>query len=288
MLSERATFSREVGQGLAADELPAYAPMLTAFHTAHAEELRAMLADLPLAPGDRVIDLACGDGVYAVWLAELVGPAGAVTAVDLSPAFLDLAAAAAAASPAGGRIALRQADAYSLPFPDGAFDLAWCAQSMFSLPDPVGALRELRRVTRPGGAVAVLENDLLHQMILPLPPDLELAVRGAHLASLEAGNPDQLAIGRDLRALFAEAGIPDCRVTPYSTARHAPLAPDEEAYLRWQLADLRDRARPHLDSEQWHAFDELTDPGSEAFMLRRPDFVVTYLDLVAVGVCPEG
>lgn len=288
MPSEQVMFAREVGQGLAADELPAYAPMLTAFHTAHARELQAMVADLPLRPGDRVLDLACGDGAYAVWLAERVGPEGRVTAVDLSPAFLELAAAAAAASPVGDRIELRQGDAYNLPFPDASFDLAWCAQSMFSLPDPVGALRELRRVTRPGGVVAVLENDLLHQMILPLPPDLELAVRQAHLAALEANNPEQLAIGRDLRTFFAAAGMPECRVTPYSTSRHAPLGPDEEQYLRWQLADLRDRARPFLDAAMACALDELADPASDAFLLRRPDFVVTYLDLVAVGVRPQG
>lgn len=283
MSSERTRRSREPGPGPAADELPSYAPMLAAFHRAHARELRAMLADLPLRPGDRVLDLACGDGSYAVWLAELVGPAGAVSAVDLSPAFLELAAAAAAASPAGARVELRRADAYALPFPDGGFDLAWCAQSLFSLPDPVGALRELRRVTRPGGTVAVLEHDLLHQMVLPLPPELELAVRQAQLASMGAGNPEQGAIGRDLRALFAAAGMPGCRLRPYSTARHAPLGPDEEAFLRWQLADLRDRSRPHLDAAQRLALDELVDPGSPAFLLRRPDFAVTYLDLVAVA-----
>lgn len=284
MSSETVRFAREVGRGLSGEELPAYAPMLAALHSAHADELRAMVTDLPLRRGDRVIDLACGDGAYAVWLAERVGPEGAVVAVDLSPAFLELARSAAAASPFGGCIELREADAYALPFADGSFDLAWCAQSMFSLPDPVGALRELRRVTRPGGAVAVLENDLLHQMILPLPPDLELAVRQAHLDSLETSNPEQLAVGRDLRTLFADAGLPDCRLTPYSTARHAPLAPDEEVYLRWQLADLRERALPHLGAEHWAAFDALTDAESEEFLLRRPDFVVTYVDLVAVAV----
>ena len=283
MAPESVAFGREAGRGLPDEALPAYAPMLAAYHRAHEPELRAMVADLPLRPGDRVLDLACGDGVYCCWLAERVGPEGQVVGVDLSPAYLELARRTAARSPHGERVSLRLADAYALPFADGSFDLAWCAQSMFSLPDPAGALRELRRVTRPGGLVAVFENDLLHPMVLPWPADLELAVRAAQLTALEADNPAQLAVGRDLCALFGEAGLADCRLRPYSTARHAPLSADELTYLEWYLGDVRARARDHLGPEARGAFDALTDPASERYMLRRPDFVVTYLDLVAVG-----
>lgn len=284
MASERVAFGREAGRGLPDEALPAYAPMLAAYHRAHEPELRAMIADLPLRPGERVLDLACGDGAYCCWLAERVGPAGEVVGVDLSPAYLELARRTVARSPHGAAVSLRLADAYALPFADGSFDLAWCAQSMFSLPDPTGALRELRRVTRPGGLVAVLECDLLHPMVLPWPAELELAVRAAQLAALRADGPAQAAVGRDLRALFGEAGLADCRVQPYSAARHAPLSDDETTYLAWYLDDVRARARPHLDPAARAAFDALTDPASEAYMLRQPDFVVTYLDLVVVGV----
>lgn len=291
MIETNVEFPREVGRGLTDEALPAYAPMLTAYHRAHAPELRAMIADLPLRPGDHVLDLACGDGVYSCWIAERLGDAGRVVGVDLAPAYLELARHTAERSPAGARISLRLADAYALPFADDSFDLCWCAQSMFSLPDPVGALRELRRVTRPGGAVAVFENDLLHPMVLPWPADLELTVRAAQLAALEADKPEQLAIGRDLCTLFGEAGLDGCRVRPYSTARHAPLEADEEDYLDWYLDDVRARARPHLARAALDAFDALTDRESADYMLRQPDFVVTYLDLVAVGakagqVCP--
>jgi hypothetical protein len=91
-------------------------------------------------------------------------------------------------------------------------------------------------------------------------------------------------VGRDLCALFAQAGLEDCRVTPYSTARQAPLAPDEERYLQWHLADLRGRAGPQLDAASREQFDALLDPASERYMLRRPEFTVTYLDLLAVAV----
>lgn len=283
MVPEIAEFGREAGRGLPAAELPAYAPMLAAYHRAHEPELRAVIADLPLRHGDRVLDLACGDGAYSCWLAERVGPGGEVVGVDLAPAYLALARAAAAAAPVGARVRFELADAYALPFADDSFDLAWCAQSMFSLPDPLGALRELWRVTRPGGSVAVFENDLLHPMILPWPADLELAVRGAHYAALDGSRGEQPAVGRDLRSLFGEAGLVACRVRPYSVTRQAPLAADEATYLAWYLADMRAHARKGLAPAALAAFDALTDPASAQFMLGRPDFAVTYLDLLAVG-----
>jgi SAM-dependent methyltransferase len=72
-------------------KLPAYAPTLLAYHRAFERELRGLIAGLPLRRGDRVLDLACGDGVYARWLAERLGSSGRVVAVDRSAAFFVLA-----------------------------------------------------------------------------------------------------------------------------------------------------------------------------------------------------
>jgi ubiquinone/menaquinone biosynthesis C-methylase UbiE len=101
-------------------------------------------------------------------------------AVDKVPEYLDVARAA---NP-GGRVEFVCAPVEALPFPEGTFDLCWCAQSLYSLPDPVEALRHMLRVTRPGGLVAVLEADSLHHAILPWPAEVELAVRAAELRAL--------------------------------------------------------------------------------------------------------
>jgi len=284
--TQSVAFAHEVGRGLAPHALPAYAEMLLAFHRAHAPELRAMIDDLPLRVGDRVLDMACGDGVYSCWLAEHVAPHGQVVGVDIAPAFLELARQIAAHSLQAELIAFQQGDIAALPFDDGAFDLVWCAQSMYSLPDPLAALRELKRVTRPGGTLAVFENDTLHQMVLPWPPELELAVRQAQLAALAEEKSAKFFIGRDLCAAFNDAGIDSCRITSYTTVRHAPLDDDERCYLTGYLRDLGERARPYLDPATRRAFDNLVSPGSPAYLLDRPDFVVTYIDIVACGVVP--
>ncbi len=82
-----ATVKKKLGK----HKLPSYATMMADYHRAFAPELKAMIDTLPIDRGERVLDFACGDGCYAQWLARRVGPAGQVLALDISPAFLDLA-----------------------------------------------------------------------------------------------------------------------------------------------------------------------------------------------------
>src|SRR5262245_42901848 len=96
-------------------KLPAYAPMLAAYHRAFAGELRTMIGWLPLEPGASVLDLACGDGTYSVWLAERVGAGGTVLAVDVLPAYLNEASRRAGRAGMSGRIEFAAADIDRLP-----------------------------------------------------------------------------------------------------------------------------------------------------------------------------
>jgi len=156
---------------------------------------------------------------------------------------------------------------------------------MYSLPDPLAALCELRRVTRPGGLVAVFENDTLHQLVLPWPVELELAVRSAQLRALRSAEGDQerFFIGRELCASFEAAGFQMCSVRSYATTRHAPLSSDEYVYLSAYLMDMAMRARPYLTANECAWLDRLITPDSPEYMLAQPDFYVTYLGMVASG-----
>ena len=228
------------------DDRPDYAPMLAAYHRAHAAELRAMVSDLPVRAGDNMLDMPCGDGVYTVLLAEKVGSSGSVVGVDLSASYLASARARADHLAGAARIRFQAGNIAALPFEDNSFDLIWCAQSMYSLPDPLSALRELRRVVRPSGTISVFENDTLHQILLPWPVELELAVRQAQLRSLLARAPaaTKFFIGRDLRSAFGAVGLKNTIVKPYTSIRHAPLSADERTYLAWYFTYLGRHARP--------------------------------------------
>jgi ubiquinone/menaquinone biosynthesis C-methylase UbiE len=100
-------------------------------------------------PGMRVLDLASGTGEPAISLAQRVGPQGSVTAVDQSSELLDIAAERAR-NKRLLNFTIHQADAHLLPFADQSFDLATCRFGVMFFSDPQRALRELRRVLKPG------------------------------------------------------------------------------------------------------------------------------------------
>jgi ubiquinone/menaquinone biosynthesis C-methylase UbiE len=261
-----------------------------AYHRAFERELRELIAGLPLQPDDHVLDLACGDGVYAHWLAERLGPGGRVLAVDLSPAFLELARREIPSGDLADRVTFARADLRHLPIPEGAFDLVWCAQSLYSLPDPVDALRRMGRAARPGGIVAVFENDEFHHVLLPWPVEVELALRHAELIALMeiSEKPRKFYVGRHLRPIFRAAGLADCRHRTWTIDRQAPLGPDDRAYFDGYLADLREKAAPHLAGEIAEEFERLVDPASPDYLLGDPDFTVTCLNHLAWSVKPGG
>lgn len=266
-------------------KLPGYATMLSSYHRAFGRELRGMIETLPIRPDDRVLDLACGDGAYLGWLDERVGPRGLVVGLDFSVAFLDLARRQVG----GPCVTLLEADAHRLPFQEGAFDLIWCAQSLYSLLDPVEALRAMRQSVRPGGVVAVLENDSLHHVLLPWPVEVELAVREAELAAFmaESRRPRKFYVARQLVNAFRQAGLGSCQARTWTTNRQAPLDPESRTFLSEYLRNLRDRAAPRLRSELADRFARLVDPGSEEYLLNDPDLYVTTLDHLVVGRRPE-
>ncbi len=112
-----------------------------------AQWVEPVLRAAALRPADRVLDVATGTGVVARAAAEHVSER--VTGVDLNPAMLDVARRMAA------DLEWRQGDVASLPFDDESFDVVTCQAALFFVPDPTAALREMRRVTRPGGRVVV-------------------------------------------------------------------------------------------------------------------------------------
>jgi SAM-dependent methyltransferase len=106
-----------------------------------------------LQPGERVLDAACGTGVVARAANSQVGASGTVTGLDLNPAMLEVARAAA--GEAGRSIAWQEGNLEALPFADGSFDVVLCQQGLQFCPDKVAAVAELRRVLRPGGRLAL-------------------------------------------------------------------------------------------------------------------------------------
>ena len=116
---------------------------------------RFLVSRVEAGPGDRVLDVACGTAAVGI---ELVRRHGcSVVGVDQSAAMLAAARDRVAKIGLDGRIELRQARAESLPFEDVSFDALTFTYLLRYVADPAATLRELARVVRPGGTVAMLE-----------------------------------------------------------------------------------------------------------------------------------
>jgi ubiquinone/menaquinone biosynthesis C-methylase UbiE len=106
------------------------------------------------AAGEQVLDIACGTGLVSLEAARAVGPGGRVLGIDLSERMID-AAERRARDLSLSNCSFSRMDAETLALPDGSFDVVLCALGLMYMPDPEQALREMSRVLRPGGRLAL-------------------------------------------------------------------------------------------------------------------------------------
>ena len=271
-----------------AADLPDYAPQIAAFHRAFAPELRAVVASLPLNPQMRVLDVGCGDGFYTGLLADRLQPQGTAIGLDVNESFLDVARRRPALVQARCQVQLLAGDISALPEEARGCDFVWCAQSLYSLPEPVSAVRQMSAALKPGGLLAVLENDTLHQLLLPWPSDLEMTLRAAELRAFadESSRPGKFYVGRRLPAVLAEAGLEPLSFRTQCIDRQAPLSDDLEAFLHSYLERLNERVQHYLDEAMAARFAELIDSSNPQYLLRQPWFTMSWLNVLAWGRLP--
>jgi SAM-dependent methyltransferase len=168
----------------------------------YSEPLAELFADLPaVRPGQQVLDVGCGPGALT---AELASRAAVVSAVEPSASF---AAAARARVPSAD---VRQCAAEQLPFADDTFHAALAQLVVHFMADPVLGLREMSRVTRPGGAVCACVWD--HAGGRGPLAVFWSAVRGLDPAADDESGLAGVREGH-LASLFAQAGFRDVQVT---------------------------------------------------------------------------
>lgn len=178
-----------------------------------------------VAPGDTVLDVACGTGVVARAAADRLGTPDGVVGIDLNEAMLTVARRVRP------DIDWRQGDAALLPVEDGSFDRVLCQMALFFMPDPGAVVRELVRVAAPDGCAAVLVPASLDDQPA-YGPFVASAVRhtGPDAASLlgtywSCGDLDEL------RAMFTAAGAVPRTATRTGTARF----PSVDAFVATEI-----------------------------------------------------
>lgn len=161
-------------------------------------------------PGSRVLEAGCGVGAQTILLARN-SPEARFVALDISRD--SLVAARARVSAVGlANVAFHQGDIFRLPYGDESFDHVFVCFLLEHLPDPVGALRGLRRALKRGGTITVIEGDHGSTYFHPESPLAEMTIRC--LIDIQAGMGGNSRIGRQLYPLLRESGYDGVAVAP--------------------------------------------------------------------------
>lgn len=210
---------------------------------------RRFLRFVPIRRRDVVLEVGAGTGVVARDLAMMVGPGGRVVGVDPSRALLRIARTLCTRHPAGSRIALRAGDGARLPFPAARFDVAIALTVILHVGEPLAVVREMARLVKPGGRVALQDQDF--GVVAAAHPDRALTDR--ILDGVAAQLYEEPYSGRRLPGLLREAGLERVRLRTdvYQDTTLEPftklfLERRAEAAVTYGIADA-DTARRWLD-----------------------------------------
>lgn len=209
-----------------------------------------------IEPGQRVLDVAAGAGEPALSAAERVGPGGYVLATDISEGIIELARQVARERGLQ-QIETRRMDGEKLDLPDACFDAVLCRLGLMYMPHPVTALREWRRVLKPGGRVAVAVFSAPDQNSWGAVPASIIRQR-AQLPPPVPGQPGPFSLGGAgvLQAMLHEAGFaaPEVRAVPVphraaSAAQYVQVAREAFGGFNAMMAHLPPQERESVWDE---------------------------------------
>ncbi len=249
-----------------------YMDHLQAANPLRESTIKAIIEVLQLPSGSRGLDAGCGIGLQCLQLAEAVGLGGHITGMDMSPEFLERGREIAEEAGLGDRISFEKGDISSLPFDDNSFDWLWSSDCVGYGPwEPVPLLKEMARVVKPGGVVALAAWS--SQSFLPGFPLLE-----ARLAATPVGLAPFIP-GKDpgkhfLRALgwFRELGFVELRAEVFAKAICAPENEGMRNSLVYMFESRWNEVESELEPEDREEFQLLCNPDSPDFIVDNPDY----------------
>lgn len=234
---------------------------------------RALIEEAVIARGHTVLDVAGGTGEPSLTIAEMVGPSGSVTCTD---AVAEMVSAAEGEARRKGltNIKFRQCAAAALPFDDESFDAVVSRLGVMFFPDPPGSLREMLRVTKPGGALslAVWQKSDLNPFF-----NIVTTVMSRYVETPPA-DPDapgafRFAEPGRLARLLEEAGATSVRERLLRFRIEAPISPAEFWQLRAELSGtLREKLTALSAKERSQVAQEVQRAARKFFASDQMDF----------------
>jgi SAM-dependent methyltransferase len=243
-------------------------------------EARQIIADLALPCSSRGLDVGCGVGLYALWLAEAIGAGGSVVGIEPEVDKVEASRALVGDRLERGRLEFTRGDGTAIPLPDRSVDWVWCGDVLHHILDTEKALREFRRVVRPGGRIVVKESQVFSAMFLPGHPELERRIQLAEIRrTLDEGGGRSFQERRQTTLASLRAiGFDQATMRTYMLERRAPLGPADRSYIQDTVFSRNwgDRLRELLSATDWAERTRLCDEGSPENVLGSPDYYCLY------------
>jgi ubiquinone/menaquinone biosynthesis C-methylase UbiE len=220
---------------------------------------RRTVARLGLQTGANVLDVGCGTGASALPAAQVVGPDGFVLGVDLSTRLLDRARKKAMTHGLAN-VEFRLADMTALGYPDGQFDAVVSVFSIFFVPDMEGLVRELWRMVRPGGKLAVTTWGPC--IFEPAYSRWLAAIKQERPDLHSAFNPwDRITDVESVRKLLRDGGVMDADVTAEDGFQQLRSAEDWwiialGSGLRWTIDQMGPQVAARVKADNVHWLNE--------------------------------
>ena len=227
---------------------------------------RALVEHAGIHEGHSVLDVAGGSGEPSLTIAEIVGPTGSITCTDAVNEMVETARSEAQRHGITN-MQFRQCTADELPFPSDSFDATVCRLGAMFFPDPVAGVREMLRVTKSGGSVAlaVWHKSELNPFCHVITSVIDRHVNpGAD--DPNAPNAFRFAEPGKLAGVVTEAGASDVKEHVVKFNLEAPLSPPEFWAMRSQLSDtLREKLAKLSAEEQAQIAGEVEQAAKEFF-----------------------
>jgi SAM-dependent methyltransferase len=244
---------------------------LRLLHEVYGPGTEALFHRVGLRQGMRVVEVGCGSGNIACWVAEQIAPTGSVVAIDIGSDQIEQARQQAQRRNLRN-IEFHVADAYSPRLPDGSFDLVYCRLVLIHLTRPAAALRAMRDLVRPGGQLACEEMDL--GCWLCDPPAAAMTRFSALNAALGERRGENYSLGASLHRLFREVGFGRPEVGANFTLA---LRGEQKRLLAMTFAEFA----PELVSERLATQDEVDRVAADLYALADDETTLFGFPLVA-------
>jgi demethylmenaquinone methyltransferase/2-methoxy-6-polyprenyl-1,4-benzoquinol methylase len=235
--------------------------------------IRQAIHALELPEGSCGLDAGCGIGSHALLLAEVVGPGGHVTGLDLSAELVAYAQSLAEQSDFSKQVSFRHGNVNELPFDDNTFDWAWSVDCVghSSVGEPLAALREMARVVKLGGQVVILGYS--SQTLLSGHPHLEARLNATASAMNLPAN-GMKPESHFLRALgwFHQVGLAEPTVRTVVGTVYAPLEDGIRRALQSLFGMLWGEMQSKMTQADREEYLRLTDPESPDYILDSPHY----------------